>query len=101
MTRAEHCQSFALVVQALACPRGVCVVTMANYVQLLLKQGKKAEAYTCWLQYRGKVPTDASGGTNMLKEARAFGGHRSGFFFFFFFFVVVLFFYHPLCVLYG
>ncbi|KAL5457203.1 hypothetical protein EMCRGX_G034448 [Ephydatia muelleri] len=71
VARAEHSQSFALIVQALACPRGVSETTVANYVQLLLKQGKKADAYTSWLQYRGKLPASVRGGTEMLKDAQS------------------------------
>ena len=71
--RAEHSQSFALSVQALACPRGVSETTVANYVKLLLKQGKKVDAYTSWLQYRAKLPTSVHGGADMLKVAQSIG----------------------------
>ena len=76
--KAEHSQSFALIVQALACPRGMCGTTVGNYVQLLLRQGRRGEAYRAWLQYRGKVPGSACGGADMLEAARGACKHRLG-----------------------
>lgn len=72
VTMSEHSQSFALIVQALACPRGVSETTVVNYVRLLLRQGKKGDAYTSWLQYRGKLPASGNDATDVLKAIQSF-----------------------------